>query len=156
MKNHVEPHSILFYFNEVILTNNSHSWVKVSLVIAFGSHLNIILDYFCPELLFRSLEDRRERICCTKQKIKMKINNLKGLVKKYREGWAGVERGWVMRFWAWCKGWVVQFSATLRGRVTLFYCPRRDFAQRWWFLKNLLKLWLVLSKIPFLLFKLPL
>ena len=22
----------------------------------------------------------------------------KGLVKKYREGWAGAERGWVMRF----------------------------------------------------------
>ena len=24
----------------------------------------------------------------------------KGLVKKYRDGWAGAERGWVMKFWA--------------------------------------------------------
>ena len=24
--------------------------------------------------------------------------NSKGLVKKYRRGWAGAERGWVMRF----------------------------------------------------------
>ena len=49
----------------------------------------------------------------------------KGLVKKYRGGWAGAERGWVMRFLALCKGWVVQFSATLRGWVTLFYCIDR-------------------------------
>ena len=47
--------------------------------------------------------------------------SFKGLVKKYRGGWAGAERGWVMRFCALCKGWVVQFSATLRGWVTLFY-----------------------------------
>ena len=45
----------------------------------------------------------------------------KGLVKKYRRGWAEGERGWVMRFSALCQGWVVQFSATLRGWVTLFY-----------------------------------
>ena len=40
-------------------------------------------------------------------------------------GWAGAERGWVMRFLALCKGWVVQFSVTLRGWVTLFYCIDR-------------------------------
>ena len=50
------------------------------------------------------------------------IRLYKGLVKKYGGGgWAGAERGWVMRFWALCKGWVVQFWATLRGWVTLFY-----------------------------------
>ena len=40
----------------------------------------------------------------------------KGQAKKYGGGggWAGAERGWVMRFWVLCKGWVMQFSATLR------------------------------------------
>ena len=48
------------------------------------------------------------------------LSKPKGLVKKYRGGWAGAERGWGMRFLALCKGWV-----TLRGWVTLFYCIDR-------------------------------
>ena len=42
------------------------------------------------------------------------LSKPKGLVKKYRGGWAGAERGWGMRFLALCKGW-----------VTLFYCIDR-------------------------------
>ena len=53
------------------------------------------------------------------------LSKPKGLVKKYRGGWAGTETGRVMRFLALCKGWVVQFSATLRGWLTLFYCIDR-------------------------------
>ena len=64
--------------------------------------LNLLKHYYQFETLFDSLI-------------------AKGLVKKYR-GWAGTERGWVMRFSVLCKGWVVQFSAILRGWVTLFYC----------------------------------
>ena len=66
--------------------------------------------------LVKNIESQSRNI---ESQVKKKV--CKGLVKKYRGGWAGAERRWVMRFWALCKGWVVQFSATLRGWVTLFF-----------------------------------
>ena len=63
-----------------------------------------------------TLCDTLVRICSNTSK-----RCVKGLVKKYRVGWAEAERGWVISFSALSKGWVDQFSACHGRWVILFY-----------------------------------
>ena len=45
---------------------------------------------------------------------------IKGLVNKYRWGWAGAQRGWVTTFLAFLMGWVMLFSTPGRGGSSYF------------------------------------
>ena len=47
------------------------------------------------------------------------------MVKKYRVGWAGAKRGWVVSFGVLGKGWVVQLSASHGGGPSFFFKRNR-------------------------------